>query len=404
MRTKKMKHEIIYLDNNSTTPTDPRVLEMMWPYFYEQPGNASSQHHHFGRVANDAVAKARRQVAHLIQVEDKEIIFTSGATESINLAIRGIYESYSIKGNHIITVKTEHNAVLDICKRLEKQGARVSYLDVNAGGIVDVNQLENEITDQTILVSVMWANNETGVLQPMKEIGQICQNKGVLLMSDATQAVGKIKVNPKEVGVSICVFSAHKMYGPKGVGAIYISHKNPRLKLTPQIYGGGHEKGMRSGTLNVPGIVGLGHAALLADNEIVLESQRLVSLRNKLEVYLTRNIEECRVNGQMADRLPHVTNLSFKCVEGQKLLMSLNNKMAISTGSACTSASSEPSHVLKSMGLSTDMAKSSVRISLGRFNKEEDIDLAIKWIAESVHQLRSVSPLWEMYKDGMDFG
>ncbi len=399
-----MKHEIIYLDNNSTTPTDPRVLEVMWPYFYEQPGNASSQYHHFGRISNDAVEKARHQLAHLIQVEDKEIIFTSGATESISLAIKGIYESYSIKGNHIITVKTEHNAVLDTCKRLEKQGARVTYLDVNSDGIVDLNQLENAITDQTILVSVMWANNETGVLQPMKEIGKICQNKGVLLMSDTTQATGKIAVKPKDIGVSICAFSAHKMYGPKGVGVIYISHKNPRIKLMPQIYGGGHERGMRSGTLNVPGIVGFGHAALLADNEMGQESKRLASLRDKIEINFTEKIEGCRVNGHMAERLPNVTNLSFKCVEGQKLLMSLQNKMAISTGSACTSASSEPSHVLKAMGLTTDMAKSSVRISLGRFNKEEDIDLAIKWIADSVEQLRSVSPLWEMFKDGIDFG
>jgi cysteine desulfurase len=391
----------IYLDNNSTTPCDPRVVEAMLPYFYEKPGNAASRSHPFGWIAEEAVDYAREQVAQLIHADPKEIIFTSGATESDNLAIKGVYEMYKRKGNHIITVKTEHKAVLDTCDHLEKLGAEVTYLDVQYDGRVDLQALEAAIKPSTILVSVMWANNETGVIQPMKEIGEICARHGVLLFSDATQAVGKIPVNPREIGVHLIAFTSHKMYGPKGVGALYVSRKNPRVKVTAQMDGGGHERGMRSGTLNVPGIVGFGKAAELARLEMDQDAQRLSKLRDKLERELTL-MEETTVNGNVDHRMPHVTNISFKHVEGEGFMMTFNQNIAVSSGSACTSASLEPSYVLVSMGLGDDLAHSSIRFSLGRFTTEEEIDQAIELVRNGVNHMRDLSPIWEMYKEGID--
>jgi cysteine desulfurase len=373
----------------------------MLPYFYEHPGNAASRNHPFGWVAEEAVDYAREQVANLLEVDPKEIIFTSGATESDNLAIKGVFEMYRRKGNHIITVKTEHKAVLDTCDHLEKLGAEVTYLDVDSQGLLNLADLEAAIKPTTILVSVMWANNETGTIQDMKAIGDICAKHGVLFMSDATQAVGKIPVKPKEVGVHIMAFTAHKMYGPKGVGALYVSRKNPRVKLTAQMDGGGHERGMRSGTLNVPGIVGLGKAAEIAKNEMAQDAERLSKLRNKLETELMK-LEEVYLNGAPHSRMPHVTNLSFKHVEGEGLMMTFNQNIAVSSGSACTSASLEPSYVLVALGLGDDLAHSSIRFSLGRFTTEEDIDYAIKAVTEGVNHMRDLSPIWEMYKEGVD--
>lgn len=391
----------VYLDNNATTPCDPRVVEAMLPYFYEHPGNAASRSHPFGWEAEAAVGLARQRVAALIGADEKEIIFTSGATESDNLAIKGALEMYGRKGRHIITVKTEHKAVLDTCDYLQKQGASVTYLEVQADGRVDPAQLEAAIRPDTVLVSVMWANNETGVLQPIREIGAICARHGVLFMSDATQAVGKIPVNPREYGVHLMAFTAHKMYGPKGVGALYVSRKNPRVKVSAQMHGGGHERGMRSGTLNVPGIVGMGKAAEIAQSEMLADAERLRRMRDRLETGL-RKMEEVYVNGSMEHRMPHVTNLSFKHVEGEGLMMTFNQQIAVSSGSACTSASLEPSYVLVALGLGDDLAHSSLRLSLGRFTKEEDIDFAIDAITKGVNHMRELSPIWEMYKDGVD--
>ncbi|MGB3131474.1 MAG: IscS subfamily cysteine desulfurase [Saprospiraceae bacterium] len=392
----------VYLDNNATTPCDPRVVEAMLPYFYEHPGNAASRSHPFGWEAEGAVDLARQQIADLIYADEKEIIFTSGATESDNLALKGVFEMYSRKGNHIITVTTEHKAVLDSCKRLEKQGAEITYLQVDNEGLINLAELEAAIKPSTILVSIMWANNETGVIQPMKEIGAICAKHGVLFMSDATQAVGKIPVNPRENGVHLMAFSAHKMYGPKGVGALYVSRKDPRVKVTAQMDGGGHERGMRSGTLNVPGIVGFGKAAAIAKVEMADEAVRLSKLRDKLELGFMSTLEEVYLNGAKSHRMPHVTNLSFKHVEGEGLMMTFNQNIALSSGSACTSASLEPSYVLVALGLGDDLAHSSLRFSLGRFTTEEDVDFAIKAISEGVNHMRDLSPIWEMYKEGID--
>lgn len=392
----------IYLDNNATTPCDPRVVDAMLPYFYDHPGNAASRNHPFGWSAEDAVDKARQQIADLISVDPKEIIFTSGATESDNLAIKGVFEMYSRKGNHIITLKTEHKAVLDACQYIEKQGGKVTYLDVDRDGLVNLQKLEEAITDDTILVSIMWANNETGVIQPMKEIGDICARHGVLLMSDATQAVGKIPVNPKETGIHLMAFTSHKMYGPKGVGALFVNRKAPRVKVTAQIHGGGHERGMRSGTLNVPGIVGFGKAAELCNKEMEKDAARLSKLRDKLESALMEKLEEVYINGSNVHRMPHVTNLSFKHVEGEGLMMTFNQEIALSSGSACTSASLEPSYVLIALGLGDDLAHSSLRFSLGRFTTEQDIDYTIEAIKKGVNHMRDLSPIWEMYKEGVD--
>ena len=393
---------MIYLDNNATTPTDPRVVDKMVPFFYENPGNAASRNHPYGWVAEEAVDYAREQIANLIHVDPKEIIFTSGATEADNLGLKGVFEMYSRKGNHIITCKTEHKAVLDACKKIEKMGGQVTYLDVKGDGLIDLDELRAAITDKTILVSIMYANNETGLIMPMKEIGQICEEKGVLFMSDATQAVGKIDVNPKELGIHIMAFTSHKMYGPKGVGALFVNRKNPRVKVTSQMDGGGHERGMRSGTLNVPGIVGFGHAAELAAKEMVQDAERLSKLRDKLESTLLANLEECEVNGNPAHRMPHVSNVSFKHVEGEGLMMTFNQNIALSSGSACTSASLEPSYVLVAMGVGDELAHSSLRFSLGRFTKAEDIDFAIEAVTKGVNHMRDLSPIWEMYKEGVD--
>jgi cysteine desulfurase len=394
-------NRLIYLDNNATTPCDPRAVDAMIPYFYDNPGNSASRNHPFGWKAEEAVDYAREQVAALINADPKEIIFTSGATEGDNLGLKGVFEMYASKGNHIITAKTEHKAVLDTCKKIEKQGGEVTYLDVKSDGLIDLAQLEAAITPKTILVSIMWANNETGVIQPMKEIGEICAKHGVLFMSDATQAVGKIPVDPRATGVHIIAFTSHKMYGPKGVGALYVSRKNPRVKVTSQMDGGGHERGMRSGTLNVPGIVGFGKAAEIAKNEMAADSARLSKLRDRLESEFLK-IEETYVNGNTEHRMPHVTNISFKHVEGEGLMMTFNQNIAVSSGSACTSASLEPSYVLVALGLGDDLAHSSIRFSLGRFTTEQDIEDTLELVSKGVHHMRNLSPIWEMYKEGID--
>ncbi|MFW0717973.1 IscS subfamily cysteine desulfurase [Pedobacter sp. N23S346] len=390
----------IYLDNNATTPLDPRVLEAMLPYFTEKFGNAASRNHAFGWVAEEGVDYAREQVAKLIGCTEKEVIFTSGATEADNLAIKGVFEMYKEKGNHIITAVTEHKAVLDTCKHLEKHGARVTYLGVKEDGLIDLAQLEAAMTPETILVSIMYGNNEIGVIQPVKEISAIAHKFGALFMTDATQAVGKIPVDVNADGIDLMAFSAHKMYGPKGVGALYVRRKNPRVKVTSQMDGGGHERGMRSGTLNVPGIVGLGKACELCRLEMESEAIRLSGLRDRLESTLNK-MEESYVNGNTQYRLPHVANISFKYVEGEGLMMAMSD-LAVSSGSACTSASLEPSYVLKSLGLSDDLAHSSIRYGLGRFTTEEDIDHAIAITEKAVNHLRELSPLWEMFKEGID--
>ncbi|GGI28515.1 IscS subfamily cysteine desulfurase [Pedobacter mendelii] len=390
----------IYLDNNATTPLDPRVLEAMLPYFTEKFGNAASRNHAFGWVAEEGVDYAREQVAKLIGCTEKEIIFTSGATEADNLGIKGVFEMYKEKGNHIITAVTEHKAILDTCKHLEKNGARVTYLGVKEDGLIDLAELEAAMTPETILVSIMYGNNEIGVIQPVKEISAIAHKHGALFMTDATQAVGKIPVDVNTDGIDLMAFTAHKMYGPKGVGALYVRRKNPRVKVTSQMDGGGHERGMRSGTLNVPGIVGLGKACELCRLEMESEAIRLSGLRDKLESTLSK-MEESYVNGNTQHRLPHVANISFKYVEGEGLMMAMSD-LAVSSGSACTSASLEPSYVLKSLGLSDDLAHSSIRYGLGRFTTEEEIDQAIAVTEKAVNHLRELSPLWEMFKEGID--
>jgi cysteine desulfurase len=391
----------IYLDNNATTPMDPRVLDAMLPYFVEKFGNAASRNHSFGWVAEEAVDYAREQVAKLIGADPKEIIFTSGATEADNLAIKGVYEMYATKGNHIITCTTEHKAVLDTCKHIEKIGGQVTYLDVMADGLIDLAALENAITDKTILISIMYGNNETGVIQPVREISRIARKHGVLFFTDATQAVGKIPVDVNADGIDLMSFSAHKMYGPKGVGALYVRRKNPRVKVTSQMDGGGHERGMRSGTLNVPGIVGFGKACELCMNEMTAEAARLSKMRDRLEAALME-LEETYVNGNREHRLPHTANISFKYVEGEGLMMGFNKNIALSSGSACTSASLEPSYVLKALGLGDDLAHSSLRFGLGRFTTDEQIDFTIDAIKTTVLKLREMSPLWEMFKEGVD--
>jgi cysteine desulfurase len=391
----------IYLDNNATTPMDPRVLEAMLPYFVEKFGNAASRNHSFGWVAEEAVDYAREQVAKLINADPKEIIFTSGATEADNLAIKGVYDMYASKGNHIITCTTEHKAVLDTCKHIEKSGGQVTYLEVKADGLIDLNELEAAITDKTILIAIMYGNNEIGVIQPIREISKIARKRGILFFTDATQAVGKIPVDVNADGIDLMAFSGHKMYGPKGVGALYVRRKNPRVKVTSQMDGGGHERGMRSGTLNVPAIVGLGKACELCMNEMESEAKRLSAMRDRLEKALCE-LEETYVNGNTEHRLPHVSNISFKYVEGEGLMMGFNKNIALSSGSACTSASLEPSYVLKALGLGDDLAHSSLRFGLGRFTTDEQIDFTIKAIKDTVLKLREMSPLWEMFKEGVD--
>ncbi|NBR56744.1 MAG: IscS subfamily cysteine desulfurase [Chitinophagia bacterium] len=380
---------------------DPRVLEAMLPYFVENFGNAASRNHSFGWQAEEAVDYAREQIAQLIGADPKEIIITSGATEGDNLGIKGVFEMYASKGNHIITCTTEHKAVLDTCKHLEKLGAEVTYLEVQPDGLIDLKQLEAAMRPTTILVAIMYANNEIGVIQPVKEISAIAKKHGALFFTDAVQAVGKIPVDVNADGIDLMAFTAHKMYGPKGVGALYVRRKNPRVKVTAQLDGGGHERGMRSGTLNVPGIVGFGKACELARLEMASDTERISKLRDKLENAL-KQIDESYVNGNPAHRLPHVSNISFKYVEGEGLMMGFNKDIALSSGSACTSASLEPSYVLKALGLGDDLAHSSLRFGLGRYTTEEQIDFTIKAVTDTVLKLRDMSPLWEMFKDGVD--
>ena len=390
----------VYLDNNATTQVDPRVFEVMIPYFLHDFGNAASKSHPFGWKAEEAVDYAREQIATLIGANEKEIIFTSGATESNNLAIKGVYEMYAAKGNHFITVTTEHKAVLDACKHLEKLGAEITYLPVGSDGLLKVEQVAEAIKPNTVLVSVMYGNNELGVIQPIREIGKLCKEKGVLFHTDATQTVGKIPVDVLADNIDLMSFTAHKMYGPKGIGALYVRRKNPRVKVTAQMDGGGHERGMRSGTLNVPGIVGLGKACELARLEMDAEAIRLSALRDKLEKALL-NLEESYVNGSAEHRLPHTANISFKYVEGEGLMMGIKD-IAVSSGSACTSASLEPSYVLKNLGLDDELAHSSLRFGLGRFTTEEEVDYTINCVTEAVNKLRDMSPIWEMFKEGFD--
>ncbi len=391
----------IYMDNHATTPVDPRVLEEMLPYFTDKFGNSASRNHVFGWVAEEAVEQARERIAKLVGATTKEIIFTSGATESDNLAIKGVAEMYREKGNHIITAVTEHKAVLDSCKRLEKYGFRVTYMPVMKDGLVDLDDLKRAMDEKTILVTLMAANNEIGVLQPIAEIGKLCHERGVLFHTDATQAVGKIPIDVQKMSIDLMSISAHKMYGPKGVGALYVRRKNPRVQVSPIIDGGGHERGMRSGTLNVPGIVGLGKACAICHEEMPQESCRLAGLRNRLKDRLMSGLDEVYINGSMEHRLPNNLNISFAYVEGESLLMGIND-IAVSSGSACTSATLEPSYVLKALGTGDDLAHSSIRFGIGRFNTEAEVDYVADRLIEVVRRLRELSPLYEMAKEGID--
>ncbi|MFE8600515.1 IscS subfamily cysteine desulfurase [Archangium violaceum] len=440
----------IYMDNHATTPMDPRVLEAMMPYLREDFGNAASRNHAFGWKAEAAVEQARKQVAALIGASEKELVFTSGATESDNLAIKGVVEFYKDKGDHIITLKTEHKAVLDTCKRLERVrqerldelklmrlaqltgapvsrdnlaelsikhdldsdpvyrqwaemptgGARVTYLEVEKDGRIDLKKLEAAMTDKTILVSIMLANNEIGTVQPVAEIGKLCRQRGILFHCDAVQGIGKVPFNVEEMNVDLASITSHKMYGPKGVGALYVRRK-PRVRIAPIIDGGGHERGMRSGTLNVAAIVGFGKAAEIARLEMADESVRLLRLREKLRKGIMDQLDMVTVNGSMEHRLPGNLNISFAYVEGEALMMAIKD-VAVSSGSACTSASLEPSYVLRACGVEEEMAHSSIRFGLGRFNTEEEVDFVIKLMVDKVNRLREMSPLYEMAKEGID--
>jgi cysteine desulfurase len=391
----------VYLDNHATTPVDPRVLDAMLPYFREVFGNSASRNHEFGWKAEEAVEKSRAQIAKLINASPKEIIFTSGATESDGLAIRGIAEMYREKGNHIITQVTEHKAVLDTCKRLEKEGYEVTYLPVQKDGRISLDELRRAITPKTILITIMYANNEIAVVQPINEIGKIAKEKGIFFHTDAVQAVGKIPVDVQKDGIDLLSISAHKIYGPKGVGALYVRRRNPRVQLVAQIDGGGHERGMRSGTLNVPGIVGLGKACELCMNEMAEEAVRLQALRDRLTKAIMSQLDETFINGSMEHRLPHSVNISFAYVEGESMLMGIND-IAVSSGSACTSATLEPSYVLKALGVGEDLAHTSIRFGIGRFNTEEEVDYVVNRVVETVTRLRELSPLYEMAKEGVD--
>jgi len=373
----------------------------MLPYFTEYFGNAASRNHEFGWKAEEAVDRARKQIAELIGATPREIIFTSGATESDNLAIKGVAEMYAEKGNHIITAATEHKAVLDTCKKLEKHGYRVTYLPVMGDGLIDLDMLKESFTDKTILVTIMYANNEIGVLQPVREIGAMCRERGVLFHTDAVQAIGKVPVDVNKDNIDLASITAHKLYGPKGIGALYVRRKAPRVQITAQMDGGGHERGMRSGTLNVPGIVALGEACAIAHKEMPEESKRLRYLRDKLKDKLQSGLDEVYINGSMEHRLPHSLNMSFAYVEGESLLMGIND-VAVSSGSACTSATLEPSYVLKALGVGDDVAHSSIRFGIGRFNTEAEIDYVADKLVDVVKKLRELSPLYEMAKEGID--
>jgi cysteine desulfurase len=393
----------IFMDNHSTTPVDPRVLETMLPYFTEHFGNAASRNHAFGWRAEKAVELARDQVGALIGASGREIVWTSGATESINLALKGVAEFYKDKGNHIITAQTEHKATLDTCKRLEKQGFEVTYLPVQADGRVSPEDVAQAITDKTILVALMLANNEIGAVHPIRAIGEVVKARGVLFFVDAVQGVGKIPFDVNECKVDLAAVSAHKMYGPKGVGALYVRRK-PRVRLVAQIDGGGHERGMRSGTLNVPGIVGMGRAAEIAKAEMATESPRIAGQRDRLHAKLREALPEIYLNGPACDsgwRLPGNLNVSFAYVEGEGLMMAMKD-VAVSSGSACTSASLEPSYVLRALGIGEELAHTSIRFGIGRFNTDEEIDYVADHVVKAVNRLRELSPLWEMAQEGID--
>jgi cysteine desulfurase len=385
----------IYMDNHATTPVDSRVLEEMLPYFKETFGNAASRNHSFGWAAEEAVEQARERIAKLIGASAKEIIFTSGATESDNLAIKGVAEMYKEKGNHIITVVTEHKAVLDTCKRLEKYGYRVTYLPVQKDGLIGLEDFGRALDDKTILVTIMAANNESGVLQPIAEIGKICREHGVLFHTDAAQAIGRVPLDVNRQSIDLAAISGHKVYGPKGVGALYVRRKDPRVQISAIIDGGGHERGMRSGTLNVPGIVGLGKACALAAEEMASEAPRLAKLRNRLRDKIMDRLDDVSINGSMEHRLPGNLNLSFAHVDGESLLMGIDD-VAVSSGSACTSAALEPSYVLKALGTNDDLAHSSIRFGIGRFNTDAEIEYVADRVVETVMRLRELSPLYEM--------
>src|SRR5687767_11534366 len=391
----------IYMDNHATTPLDPRVLDAMLPYFTEKFGNAASRNHTFGFDAENAVEQARKQVASLIGADHREIVFTSGATESDNLAVKGVAAMYREKGNHIITCVTEHKAILDSCKHLEKEGYKVTFLPVDNKGLISLDELRAAITDQTILITIMAANNEVGVVQDIKAIGKIARERGVLFHTDAVQAAGKVPFNVNDMNVDLASLSAHKMYGPKGVGALYVRRRNPRVLLAPIIDGGGHERGMRSGTLNVPGIAGFGKAAELCRLEMAADATRLGALRDYLSDKLHKNLDEIYINGSTEHRLPHNLNISFAYVEGESLLMGIND-VAVSSGSACTSASLEPSYVLKALGAGDDLAHSSIRFGLGRWSTEAEVDYVSDKLIRVVTKLREMSPLYELAKEGVD--
>jgi cysteine desulfurase len=390
----------IYMDNNATTPLDPRVLEAMMPYLTTEFGNAASRSHPFGWKAEEAVDRAREQIAALIGGNEKELVFTSGATESINLALKGAAEFYKEKGNHIITVRTEHKATLDTAKRLERQGFEVNYLPTDKSGRISAQQLREAITDKTILVSVMLANNEIGTVQPIAELGEVTREKGVLFHVDAVQGIGKVPFDVEKMKVDMASLSGHKIYGPKGIGALWVRRK-PRVRIAPIIDGGGHERGMRSGTLNVPGIVGFGKAAELAQELMPEETKRTYQLRKKLQDYLFSHLDHLELNGHPTERLPGNLNVSFAFVEGEALMMAIKN-VAVSSGSACTSASLEPSYVLRACGVSEDLAHTSIRFGIGRFNTEDEVDYVGKYVVEQVRRLREMSPLYEMANEGID--
>jgi len=393
----------IFMDAQSTTPADPRVVEAMLPYFTQKYGHPASRNHPFGWEAEAAVDTARSQLAALIGARDpKEIVFTSGGTESINLALKGVAEMYREKGNHIVTTVIEQRAGLDVAKRLERQGSEVTYVPVQPDGLIDVEQIGKAITDKTVLVSVMFANNEIGTIQDIAAIGKLCKAKGILFHTDATQAVGKIPVNVEAMGIDLLSCTAHLMYGPKGIGALYVRRKGPRVRIAPIIDGGGHERGMRSGTLPVPLIVGLGKAAEIACEVMPEESVRLARLRDKLQDAVLSNVDEAFLNGNVERRLPHNLNISFAYVEGESVLMGLNKECALSSGSACTSSTLEPSYVIAALGASAELAHSSIRFSLHRFNTEEEVDWVGRRTIEVIKRLREMSPLYELAKEGVD--
>ncbi len=392
----------IYMDNHATTPADPRVIEAMMPYFTEKFGNAASRNHSFGWAAEEAVDRAREQIAALIHAKAKEVVFTSGATESDNLALKGVVEFYKDKGNHVITCVTEHKAILDSCRALERQGkATVTYLPVDKYGMVDPDDVRKAITDKTVLITIMYANNEIGTVHRIAEIGKIAKEKGIIFHSDATQGVGKIPIDVDKAGIDLMSMSAHKIYGPKGVGALYVRSKGPRVRLTATMDGGGHERGMRSGTLNVTGIVGFGAACEIAGKEMPDENRRLIELRDKLQAGIFERLDEVYLNGHPTERLPGNLNVSFAYVEGESLLMGIND-IAVSSGSACTSATLEPSYVIRALGVDEELAHSSIRFGLGRFNTEEEVDFVTERVSKEVKRLREMSPLYEMAKEGID--